>query len=156
MTSNGLGWTSSPTPACSLRATIRGACAFDLHARHGESLVYESVLPRAYEADIDILNLQVIEDADEGVLEALRHCPPPDGIDFVCGVVDPKSTYVETPEEIANRIERVLEVVPIDRLGPTTGCGLKNLPRLTAFQKLRSLADGAARVRIRHEAGVPV
>jgi hypothetical protein len=34
--------------------------------------------------------------------------------------------------------------------------GLKNLPRLTAFQKLRSLADGAARVRMQHEVGVPV
>jgi 5-methyltetrahydropteroyltriglutamate--homocysteine methyltransferase len=135
---------------------VPGQGAFDLHARHGESLVYDSVLPKVYEANIDILNLQVIEDADEGVLDALRRHPLPDGVDFVCGVVDPKSTYVETPEEIADRIERVLEVVPADRLGLTTGCGLKNLPRLTAFQKLRSLADGAARVRLRHELTVSV
>jgi 5-methyltetrahydropteroyltriglutamate--homocysteine methyltransferase len=135
---------------------VAGKGAFDLHDRHGDALVYESVLPKAYEADIDILNLQVIEDADQGVLEALRRYPLPDGIDFVCGVIDPKSTYVETPTEVANRIERVLEVVPIERLGLTTGCGLKNLPRLTAFQKLRSLADGAARVRMQHEVAVPV
>lgn len=132
---------------------VPGESAFDLHARHGESLVYESVLPRVYEADIDILNLQVIEDADTGVLDALRKHPLPDDIDFVCGVIDPKSTYVETPDEVADRIERVLEVVPADRLGLTTGCGLKNLPRLTAFQKLRSLADGAALVRLRHQLG---
>jgi methionine synthase II (cobalamin-independent) len=128
-----------------------GKGAFDLHARRGDALVYESVLPQAYEANIDILNLQVIEEAEEGVLEALRRYPLPDGVDFVCGVIDPKTTYVETPEDVAHRIERVLDVVPIERLGLTTGCGLKNLPRLTAFQKLRSLADGAELVRRKYQ-----
>ncbi|MCX9190906.1 2-hydroxypropyl-CoM lyase [Carbonactinospora thermoautotrophica] len=126
-----------------------GEGAFDLHARKGESLVYESVIPKVYEAKIDILNMQVIEEADLGVLEALRKHPLPDGVDFVCGVIDPKSTYVETPEEVADRISRVLEVVPAERLGLTTGCGLKNLPRLTAYQKIRSLADGAKLARER-------
>lgn len=128
---------------------VPGEGAFDLHARHGEGLVYESVIPKVYEADIDILNLQVIEDADLGVLDALRRHPLPDGMDFVVGVLDPKATYVETPQEIADRILRVLDVVPAERVGLTTGCGLKNLPRLTAYQKLRSLADGAALVRSR-------
>ena len=102
-----------------------------------------------YDAKIDILNLQVIEEAEMGVLEALRKNPLPDGMDFVCGVIDPKSTYVETPEEVAARIGRVLDVVPAERLGLTTGCGLKNLPRLTAYQKIRSLADGALLARER-------
>lgn len=88
-----------------------GKAAFDLHARHGEKLVYESILPKAYEANIDILNVQVIEDSDLGMLDALRRHPLPEGVDLVCGVVDPKSTYVETPAEIAERIERVLEIV---------------------------------------------
>ena len=126
-----------------------GKGAFDLHARHGDALIYESVIPRVYDAKIDILNLQVIEEAEMGVLEALRKNPLPDGMDFVCGVIDPKSTYVETPEEVAARIGRVLDVVPAERLGLTTGCGLKNLPRLTAYQKIRSLADGALLARER-------
>jgi 5-methyltetrahydropteroyltriglutamate--homocysteine methyltransferase len=128
---------------------VPGEGAFDLHARHGESLIYESVIPQVYEANIDILNLQVIEEPDYGVLKALQKHPLPDGIDFVAGVIDPKSTYVETPEEVADRIGRVLDVVAADRLGLTTGCGLKNLPRLTAFQKIRSLADGARLARER-------
>ena len=131
---------------------VPGEGAFDLHSRHGESLVYQSVIPKVYDANIDILNLQVIEDLDVGVLEALRKNPLPDGIDFVCGVIDPKSTYVETPDEVADRIGRVLEVVPAERVGLTTGCGLKNLPRLTAYQKIRSLADGAALARQRLQA----
>ncbi|MGE0297022.1 2-hydroxypropyl-CoM lyase [Pseudonocardia sp.] len=128
---------------------VPGQGAFDLHARHGESLVYESVIPKVYEANIDILNLQVIEEADYGVLKALQAHPLPDGMDFVAGVIDPKSTYVETPEEVAGRIGRVLDVVPAERVGLTTGCGLKNLPRLTAYQKIRSLADGAQLARDR-------
>lgn len=128
---------------------VPGEGAFDLHARHGESLVYESVIPKVYEANIDILNLQVIEEADFSVLKALQKHPLPAGIDFVAGVVDPKSTYVETPGEIADRIGRVLDVVPAERVGLTTGCGLKNLPRLTAYQKIRSLADGAKLARQR-------
>jgi methionine synthase II (cobalamin-independent) len=58
---------------------------------------------------------------------------------------------VETPDEVAAGISRVLDVVPAERLGLTTGCGLKNLPRLTAYQKIRSLADGAQLVRERLE-----
>lgn len=128
---------------------VPGESAFDLHARHGESLVYDSVIPQVYEANIDILNLQVIEEPDYGVLKALQKHPLPDGMDFIAGVIDPKSTYVETPDEIADRIGRVLDVVPAERVGLTTGCGLKNLPRLTAYQKIRSLADGAQLARER-------
>jgi 5-methyltetrahydropteroyltriglutamate--homocysteine methyltransferase len=58
---------------------------------------------------------------------------------------------VETPDEVAGRISRVLAVVPAERLGLTTGCGLKILPRLTAYQEIRSLADGAQLVRERLE-----
>jgi len=41
----------------------------------------------------------------------------------------------------------VLEYVPADRLGLSTDCGLINLPRMIAANKLRALADGAAAVR---------
>ena len=77
--------------------------------------------PQVYDANIDILNLQVIEEPDYGVLKALQKHPLPDGMDFIAGVIDPKSTYVETPDEIAGRISRVLDVVPAERLGLTTG-----------------------------------
>lgn len=46
------------------------------------------------------------------MLKALQAHPLPEGMDFVAGVIDPKSTYVETPEEVAGRIGRVLDVVP--------------------------------------------
>jgi 5-methyltetrahydropteroyltriglutamate--homocysteine methyltransferase len=65
----------------------------------------------------------------------------------VAGVIDVKSTATESAEEVADRIRQVLEYVPADRLGLSTDCGLINLPRMIAANKLRALADGAAQVR---------
>jgi methionine synthase II (cobalamin-independent) len=41
----------------------------------------------------------------------------------------------------------VLEVVPAERVYFTTDCGMRQLPRLVAKQKLRSLARAAEIVR---------
>ena len=41
----------------------------------------------------------------------------------------------------------VLAVVPAERVWFTTDCGMKQLPRLVAKEKLRSLARGAKIVR---------
>jgi 2-hydroxypropyl-CoM lyase len=70
----------------------------------------------------------------------------------VAGVVDVKITITESAEEIAHRIRQVLEFLPAERVGLTTDCGLINLPRMIAANKLRALADGAALVR-RESAG---
>ena len=67
--------------------------------------------------------------------------------DFVAGIIDVKSTITETAGEVADRIRQCLEYVPAERLGLTTDCGLIMLQRMTAQNKLRALADGAAIVR---------
>jgi 5-methyltetrahydropteroyltriglutamate--homocysteine methyltransferase len=63
------------------------------------------------------------------------------------GVLDLNDPEIETPEQIAERIRRALDVVPAQRLIATPDCGMKYLPRATAFGKLQSLAAGAALVR---------
>jgi 5-methyltetrahydropteroyltriglutamate--homocysteine methyltransferase len=63
------------------------------------------------------------------------------------GVIDCGSHEVETPNEVARRLERAIEVVPAERLAASPDCGMKYLPRPVARQKLRSLVDGAALVR---------
>ena len=45
------------------------------------------------------------------------------------------------------RIRAVLEVLPAERLTITTDCGMKQLPRVCAIGKLRSLVEGTAIVR---------
>jgi 5-methyltetrahydropteroyltriglutamate--homocysteine methyltransferase len=79
---------------------------------------------------------------DPAVLEPLA------GKTVVLGVLDlADDAPVETPEEVAARIERALEVVPAERLQVGPDCGMKYLSRDVAFAKLRALVAGAALVR---------
>ena len=60
----------------------------------------------------------------------------------------------KTDDEIVERIHKVLDVVPAERVYLTTDCGLKALPRFVAHEKLRALSRAARRVRA--ELGAPV
>jgi 5-methyltetrahydropteroyltriglutamate--homocysteine methyltransferase len=66
---------------------------------------------------------------------------------IILGVIDLGDPRVETPEEVAARIRAGLEHVEPERLIPAPDCGMKYLPRDTAFGKLRALTDGARLVR---------
>jgi 5-methyltetrahydropteroyltriglutamate--homocysteine methyltransferase len=62
---------------------------------------------------------------------------------IVLGVLDLGSPEVETPEQVAERIGRALEVVPRDRLVVAPDCGMKYLPRERARAKLEAMVEGA-------------
>ena len=62
---------------------------------------------------------------------------------IVLGVLDLGSGEVETPEAVAERIRRALEVVPPERLVVAPDCGMKYLPRERAFRKLEAMVAGA-------------
>ena len=63
------------------------------------------------------------------------------------GVIDLNDAEIETPEKVADRIRAGLKHVAADKLLPAPDCGMKYLPRATAYGKLKALADGAALVR---------
>ncbi len=65
------------------------------------------------------------------------------------GVIDVKSFHEETPEEVAERIERALEFVPAEKLLVTMDCGLSAIPRWLARHKLGAMVEGARIVRAR-------
>jgi 5-methyltetrahydropteroyltriglutamate--homocysteine methyltransferase len=70
-----------------------------------------------------------------------------DGRELGAGVVDVKGFYPETPEDVARRVRRVLEVCPAERLTVNPDCGFGWSPRSMCNQKLASLAAGTALVR---------
>ncbi|HEY7141746.1 MAG TPA: methionine synthase [Methylomirabilota bacterium] len=70
-----------------------------------------------------------------------------DGKGVMAGVIDVATHRVETPEEVAGTIRRVLEHVPAARLLPCTNCGMAPLPREVARAKLLALGRGTALVR---------
>lgn len=63
------------------------------------------------------------------------------------GVVDAKNTQVETPEQIAERIKKGLEVVPPDRLLVAPDCGLGYFSRTVAYAKLRAMGEATRQLR---------
>jgi 5-methyltetrahydropteroyltriglutamate--homocysteine methyltransferase len=65
----------------------------------------------------------------------------------VLGVIDLGDPAVETADQVAARIRAGLKWVAPERLVPAPDCGMKYLPRDTAFGKLRALAEGARLVR---------
>lgn len=66
---------------------------------------------------------------------------------IMLGVIDLADPAIETPEKVAERIRAGLKHVPADKLLPAPDCGMKYLPRATAYGKLKALAAGAAIVR---------
>ncbi len=70
-----------------------------------------------------------------------------DRFDVAVGIVDVKNSYVETADDIAERIERVLEHVPAERLSLVPDCGFSQTARGVARAKLRALVAGRDLVR---------
>jgi 5-methyltetrahydropteroyltriglutamate--homocysteine methyltransferase len=105
---------------------------------------YEAVLPHFYDVPVDqfVLDFANREMIDIDALKSL-----PDDKEVGIGVVDIRTMMVETPEVVADRIRKVIEVVPPERVWLTTDCGLKPLPRTVAKLKLKALTEGAAIVR---------
>jgi 5-methyltetrahydropteroyltriglutamate--homocysteine methyltransferase len=63
------------------------------------------------------------------------------------GVIDVKTSTVETPELVAARIRRALEYIEPARLMINPDCGLRHLGPEVARRKLRAMVTGAATVR---------
>jgi 5-methyltetrahydropteroyltriglutamate--homocysteine methyltransferase len=105
---------------------------------------YEAVLPYFYDVPIDqfVLDFANRDMVDIGSIRDL-----PSDKEVAIGVVDVRTSMIETPQEIAERIRKVLAVVPPERVYLTTDCGMKPLARPVARMKLEALAKGAQMVR---------
>ena len=79
----------------------------------------------------------------------LASLEPIAGKTVIVGVLDLSDPRAETPDQVAERIEAALRVIPAERLQVGPDCGMKYLPRELAFAKLRALVEGARIVRER-------
>ncbi|MEK0450057.1 MAG: hypothetical protein RL088_2325 [Verrucomicrobiota bacterium] len=67
--------------------------------------------------------------------------------DVAVGIIDVKSYYIETPEDIAARVRQCLEHAPADRLSFAPDCGLSQTARWAAKRKLAAMVAGVELVR---------
>ncbi len=105
---------------------------------------YREVLPHYHDVKVDAYVLDFacreMDDAD-----LLRKLPSDKKVHV--GVIDVRTLEIEHPEQVAERVRKTLKHIEAERVTLTTDCGLKQLPRVVAVQKLRALAEGAAIVR---------
>ena len=101
-----------------------------------------SFLPELSAAPCDQIS---IETGQSGIDTAVLGSLP--GKTIILGVIDLDDESVETPEIIATRIRRALPYKRPEELVAAPDCGMKYLPRDSAYGKLESLVAGAAIVR---------
>jgi 5-methyltetrahydropteroyltriglutamate--homocysteine methyltransferase len=101
-----------------------------------------SFLPELAGSGVDQISIETAQsNLDTSVLASLP------GKTVILGVLDLSDPKVESPEIVAGRIRRALPYVPADRLVVAPDCGLKYLPRESAFGKMQAMVQGAALVR---------
>lgn len=67
--------------------------------------------------------------------------------DVAVGIIDVKNYYIETVEDVVERIERCLKYVPAEKLAVAPDCGLSQTARWAAKKKLANMCAGAKKVR---------
>ena len=101
-----------------------------------------SFLPELAGADCDQISIETAQSGlDCAVLGDL------DGKTIILGVLNLGDPAVETGEEVAARVRRALPYVPAERVVLAPDCGMKYLPRESAYGKLAALSQAAALLR---------
>ncbi len=67
--------------------------------------------------------------------------------DVAVGIIDVKSYYIETVDDVAERVRACLKYAPADRLSFAPDCGLSQTARWAAKQKLINMVAGVQKVR---------
>jgi 5-methyltetrahydropteroyltriglutamate--homocysteine methyltransferase len=65
------------------------------------------------------------------------------------GIIDVKNYYIESVDDVVERINRCLKYVPAEKLAVAPDCGLSQTARWAARQKLMNMVKGAKKVRER-------
>jgi 5-methyltetrahydropteroyltriglutamate--homocysteine methyltransferase len=130
---------------------VVGKCRLSTHMCFGNfkgrPVGYRSIKPMLP----DFLNLSVdeihIEMANREFAEIELLAPFAEKMDVAVGVVDVKNYYIETPQDVKERIERCLKYVPAEKLSVAPDCGLSQTARWASRQKLANMVKGAQMAR---------
>ncbi|MEM0131886.1 MAG: methionine synthase [Saccharolobus sp.] len=112
-----------------------------MHICYGD---YSLVAPYLNEIKVDQINF-ALKIYDYKPLELFKKY----GYDkeIGAGVIDVHNKRVETPEEVAKDINRILDYFTPEKVWINPDCGLKLLSRKIAFQKLLAMVEGTRKVR---------
>lgn len=131
--------------------SVKGKCRLSTHLCFGNfkgrPVGYRSLKPMLP----DFLDLTVdemhIEMANREFAEIELLAPFAEKMDVAVGIIDVKNYYIESEQDVVERIQRCLKYVPAEKLAVAPDCGLSQTARWAARQKLANLVKGAKTVR---------
>ena len=68
-------------------------------------------------------------------------------MDVAVGIIDVKSYYIESADDVADRVRLSLQHAPADKLVFAPDCGLSQTARWAAKRKLVSMVEGTHKAR---------
>lgn len=119
-------------------------CFGNFRGRSRDRRDYSYILSSLAEAHCDQFNLE-FANREFAQIELLAELPPDCQVGV--GVIDVKSYFVETPEEVAEHLRLAAEYLPAGRIVVTPDCGFNHCPRHIAFAKMKAMVEGAQRAR---------
>jgi 5-methyltetrahydropteroyltriglutamate--homocysteine methyltransferase len=105
---------------------------------------YRPMFPAFLEMDLDEIHVEMAS-REFSELEIIADIAKKR--DVAVGIVDVKSYYIETPQDIADRVRRCMKLASPDRLSFAPDCGLSQTARWAARQKLTNMVEGVQIVR---------
>jgi 5-methyltetrahydropteroyltriglutamate--homocysteine methyltransferase len=106
---------------------------------------YAPLFPAFFELPVDEIHLEMAS-REFAEIELIGEIAKR-GIDVAVGIIDVKNYYIETPNDVAERVRLCLKYAPADRLSFAPDCGLSQTARWAARQKLVNMVGGVAIVR---------
>lgn len=106
---------------------------------------YGPLFPAFLDLPVDEIHLEMAN-REFAEIERIRDIADR-GIDVAIGVIDVKSYYIETANDVAERVRFCLKYAPAERLSFAPDCGLSQTARWAAKQKLANMVSGVAIVR---------
>jgi len=136
---------------------LLNACVADVDLKIGLHICFGNLLSRPrgrrsyrwlFPALLDVNCQQFVFEYANREMAEIEHWSQI-GVDreVACGVVDVKSYYLEPPEEVAERILRCAEHIPVAQLSVVPDCGFSGVPRWLAVEKLQRLVAGTVLAR---------
>ena len=131
--------------------SVAGRCRLSTHLCFGNykgravgPRRYAPMFPAFLDMNVDEIHLEMAS-REFSEIELIREIAAKK--DVACGIIDVKSYYVETAEDVADRVRLCLKHAPAERLSFAPDCGLSQTARWAAKQKLVNMVTGVKRVR---------
>lgn len=128
-------------------APVVGKCRLSTHLCFGNfkgrPVGYRSLkpmLPDFLDMTVDEIHIEM---ANREFAELELLAPFAEKMNVAVGIIDVKNYYIETVEDVKERINRCLKYVPKEKLSVAPDCGLSQTARWAARKKLANMVLGA-------------